>query len=198
MAPLTRAARHVPGSASRPAPRPVILDPSLRLPTTCKLLANYAARTGRRPWVFCAPEADAAKREALESSGAVVYAIPEDGSLGLSVAALLCRLRECGIRSLMVEGGQRVISSFYAARDGDSRPVVDILIVTVAPTLVGPSGVGVSLDRSEKVFKTRGLVENADHSVLQTLNLQHVRSEILGIDTVVACRVVRDAASNSS
>ena len=47
----------------------------------------------------------------------------------------------------MVEGGQRVISSFMAARQvEDDQPVVDVVIVTVAPTLVGGDGIGVALE----------------------------------------------------
>ena len=38
----------------------------------------------------------------------------------------------------MVEGGQSIISSFLSVPE-----VVDILIVTVAPCLVGESGLGV-------------------------------------------------------
>ena len=42
----------------------------------------------------------------------------------------------------MVEGGQRVISSFLSHQDAEANPVVDLLIVTVAPTFVGAAGVG--------------------------------------------------------
>ena len=78
----------------------------------------------------------------------------------VDVRALLGALRGLGVRSLMVEGGARVIRSFlHAARgegEGESvaagagagesagrrRPVVDALVVTVAPTVVGDAGVG--------------------------------------------------------
>ncbi|KZV96118.1 bacterial bifunctional deaminase-reductase [Exidia glandulosa HHB12029] len=169
--------RHVPNNTSLPAPRPIILDPYLRLPPTCKLLTNYAARTGRRPWIFCSPSAPPAQRTLLEKAGAVLFDIPTvlNGN-GLDIQAMLDVLHEKGIKSLMVEGGQRVISSFYAARDTEGRPIVDALIVTVAPTLVGAAGVGVALDGAEK-----------------TLTLKHLRTEIMGKDTVVACQVVADA-----
>ena len=45
----------------------------------------------------------------------------------------------------MVEGGARVIGSFLSAAqrsDPDGGKVVDALVVTVAPTLVGDAGVG--------------------------------------------------------
>lgn len=52
----------------------------------------------------------------------------------------LRELRSLGIRSLMVEGGAQIIDSF--ARSG----LVDRLVVTVAPVVVGPLGIGYSLD----------------------------------------------------
>lgn len=56
----------------------------------------------------------------------------------LSVRALLVKLKEMEIRTLMVEGGARVIGSFLEAA-GES---VDTVVVTVAPTFVGKGGVG--------------------------------------------------------
>jgi len=49
-------------------------------------------------------------------------------------------LHSLGIRSLMVEGGAQIIDAF--ARSG----LVDRLVVTVAPVVVGPQGIGYSLD----------------------------------------------------
>ena len=74
----------------------------------------------------------------------------------VDVRALLGALRGLGVRSLMVEGGARVIRSFLHAARGEGgsvaagegenagrrRPVVDALVVTVAPTVVGDAGVG--------------------------------------------------------
>jgi len=57
----------------------------------------------------------------------------------------------------MVEGGQRVIGSFLCHEDSSSKPVVDVLIVTVAPTLVGQAGVGVLPKGLEKVRFLHGL-----------------------------------------
>jgi riboflavin biosynthesis pyrimidine reductase len=52
---------------------------------------------------------------------------------------MLLALRKNGIRSLMVEGGARIIDSFLA-----TPALVDNVIVTVAPTFVGKQGVGYS------------------------------------------------------
>ena len=42
----------------------------------------------------------------------------------------------------MVEGGARIIASLFAARSATGKPVIDSLIVTVAPIFVGVDGVG--------------------------------------------------------
>ena len=81
----------------------------------------------------------------------------------ISVPHLLTALLELGVRSLMVEGGARVIRSFLEAARGPLRQqqvqgfgsgsseetgggeeakIIDALVVTVAPTIVGEAGVG--------------------------------------------------------
>ena len=62
---------------------------------------------------------------------------------------MLQKLRSLDIRSLMVEGGASVIGSFlaeasssHATQNGIRRTILDTVIVTVAPTLVGDDGVG--------------------------------------------------------
>ena len=53
---------------------------------------------------------------------------------------MLHTLHSLGIRSLMVEGGAQIIDAF--ARSG----LVDRLVVTVAPVVVGSEGIGYTLD----------------------------------------------------
>jgi 2,5-diamino-6-(ribosylamino)-4(3H)-pyrimidinone 5'-phosphate reductase len=65
----------------------------------------------------------------------------------LPLPAVLRTLREKGIRSIMVEGGARIIQSFLSAASGH---LVDALIVTTAPILVGCEGVGYG-ERLEQV-----------------------------------------------
>ena len=55
---------------------------------------------------------------------------------------MLHALHSLGIRTLMVEGGAQIIDSF--ARSG----LVDRLVVTVAPVVVGLQGIGYTLDPS--------------------------------------------------
>jgi riboflavin biosynthesis pyrimidine reductase len=55
----------------------------------------------------------------------------------IPVPVILSALRREGIKSLMVEGGARVINSFLAY-----PTLVRRIIVTVAPVFVGKDGVG--------------------------------------------------------
>ncbi|KAI0715008.1 bacterial bifunctional deaminase-reductase [Earliella scabrosa] len=167
-------------------PRPVILDTHLRLSSECKLLQNYQAGRGRRPWVVCVkdaggatdPEPFARRKEALQRAGAHVVEVDADKGTGLiSIRGLLSALHQQGVRSLMVEGGARVIGSFLSAAqrsDPDGGKVVDALVVTVAPTLVGDAGVGYG----------SGLFA-------ETLpRFEHVRTEVFGPDSVMALKVL--------
>ncbi|KAI4521207.1 bacterial bifunctional deaminase-reductase [Schizophyllum commune Loenen D] len=156
-------------------PRPVILDARLRLSPSCKLLRNFQAGTGRRPWVFTLDGSTSPnplqqvewleRRQALEEAGARVVIVKGDlGSGTLSIQALLKTLHERGVHSLMVEGGASVIRSFLDASQGG---VVDTIIVTVAPTFVGEDGVGYGVKLGESGGK-----------------FKHVSTQVVGADTV--------------
>lgn len=178
--------RHLPPRSSSEEryhlPRPVILDSYLRLSLNCKLLKNYKNGTGRRPWVICsssAPSAGSSRREELENAGAKIIELAEvDGKI--SIPALLERLRSLEIRSLMVEGGASIIESFLAeassshcTQSDTRRNIVDTVIVTVAPIFVGGDGIGYGLGLGEE----------------QIPKLQHIQTEVIGQDTVVAARL---------
>ena len=68
----------------------------------------------------------------------------------------------------MVEGGAQIISSFM------QEDVVDALIVTVAPTMVGEAGIGY------------GFAGSSPDSVVEFQSLQHVYTGVFGKDSVVA------------
>ncbi|KAG8900698.1 2,5-diamino-6-(ribosylamino)-4(3H)-pyrimidinone 5'-phosphate reductase [Tulasnella sp. 403] len=126
-----------------PQPTPIILDTHLRLPVTAKLVQNYARGLGRQPWVICSKDADPARKAGLEDAGVKVVQVSTGGATGkLDIDDALHELKSLGIKSLMVEGGQRVISTLLSHQS----PVFDCLIVTVAPLLVGAAGVGAIAD----------------------------------------------------
>jgi GTP cyclohydrolase II len=114
--------RLVPGRS----PQPVLLDSRLRFPSYARLLKD-----GSRPWVVTNPSAEPARQRDLEDQGARVLRLPEGSCGGIDLNALLATLGEMEVTSLMVEGGAQVITSFISSR------LVDQVIVTVAPVLVG-------------------------------------------------------------
>lgn len=114
--------RGVPG----PQPQPVVLDSALRTPAAARLF-NHP----RTPWLACAPQAGAARREALLARGARLLEVPPDPHGGLDLEALLRALHAEGMRTLMVEGGARVLTAFLRAR------LADRLALTLAPRLSG-------------------------------------------------------------
>lgn len=107
-------------------PQPVIVDSHLRCPLDAKLFKNEKA-----PWIATTEDADRRRQAALESAGARVLRVPAEGNGHVDIRRLLSLLAQLGVQSLMVEGGAAIISSFLAAR------LVDRLIVTIAPMLVG-------------------------------------------------------------
>ncbi|KAF9015669.1 dihydrofolate reductase-like domain-containing protein, partial [Cyathus striatus] len=158
--------RHLPpADPPHHLPRPIILDSHLRFSLSSKLLANYNAGTGRRPWILSIHSDDPqwlARKDALEHAGVKVISVHTSDSL-LPLPPLLQTLHSLGIRSLMVEGGARIIASFFSSPD-----LLDNIIITVAPTIVGDDGLGYALPIS-----------------LPT-NFTHTHSQIFGPDTVVA------------
>ncbi|KAL6307679.1 dihydrofolate reductase-like domain-containing protein [Sparassis latifolia] len=183
-------------------PRPMILDSNLRLSPDCKLLKNYREGRGRRPWVICSNSIDPsggdrdafatrlARRQALEEAGARVLEVRTDHGM-ISIPELLRTLRGLGIRSLMVEGGASVIKSFLAANKhpaGPDRPAavaertfLDMVIITIAPTLVGRDGISYGSDLLAEELPV----------------LRHLNTELFGRDAVVALRAVLERSDRT-
>lgn len=110
-----------------PDPQPIIVDSQLRLPLTARLLTEHP----RKPIVATTETADPQKEAALQDAGAIVVRLPATANGQVSLPALLACLHKHGIHRLMVEGGAGIITSFLAGR------LVDRLVITVAPLLVG-------------------------------------------------------------
>lgn len=98
------------------------------------------------------------------------------------------------ITHLMVEGGSRVISSFLTC----PKNVVDIVIITVAPVLVGEDGVGVAVavSSARKLISSRGALADVGFVlvVLQRKGealpeLVHETTGQFGKDSVMVCKV---------
>jgi 2,5-diamino-6-(ribosylamino)-4(3H)-pyrimidinone 5'-phosphate reductase len=116
-------------------PTPIVLDTHL---SHVQVLG--AACRVETPIVCCSAEA----ASSLESLPRAVRILPcrctPDGNLDIE-DVLFQLFTKCGIRTLMVEGGAAVLSCFLA-----QTHLFDCLCVTVAPKLLGISGMGPSFD----------------------------------------------------
>ena len=107
-------------------PQPVVLDSKLRFPLTSKLFEHT-----KKPWIATSIEAPAALKKRLKDLQADVIEFGLDSNGYVPLDDLLKELWNRGIRSLMVEGGSRVITQFLVHK------FVDGVVITIAPTFVG-------------------------------------------------------------
>ena len=115
--------RLVPGES----PVRVVVDSQLRIPLDANVLDTSAART----IVATTPLASEERAEAIRARGAEVLRVNADAGGHVDLNDLLARLRDDGIRSVLVEGGRGMITS--ALRDH----LVDRLTVCIAPKVIG-------------------------------------------------------------
>ncbi|KAG8817784.1 2,5-diamino-6-(ribosylamino)-4(3H)-pyrimidinone 5'-phosphate reductase [Serendipita sp. 399] len=165
-------ARHLPPrQEGYPQPLPVILDTTLRIPLDCKLITNARAGAGRFPLILCAQGSGslASRRATLESLGVTVVPVASEEHGKIPLLATINVLQQHGIRSLMIEGGQTVISSCLSL---PNVSLLDRVIITMAPVFVGRKGLAV----------TDG---NAD----ETKRLQLKASSVLESDIVASYEV---------
>jgi 3,4-dihydroxy 2-butanone 4-phosphate synthase/GTP cyclohydrolase II len=108
-------------------PRPVVLDSRLRFPLGARLLRPPCVP----PLIATTAAACPAREARLREAGAEVVRLPARRDGLVNLRALLRRLDALGYRSLMVEGGSRVITGFLASR------LADLLVLTIAPQVVG-------------------------------------------------------------
>jgi 3,4-dihydroxy 2-butanone 4-phosphate synthase/GTP cyclohydrolase II len=113
--------RMVPGSS----PLRVVLDSTLRLPSTARVFDDQAGTA------VLTTSMSSEERRAVLRARAVGVHVVDAGPRGVDLASALQRLRALGVGSLLVEGGARVITSFFAEK------LVDRLVVGIAPTIMG-------------------------------------------------------------
>ncbi|KAA8496992.1 2,5-diamino-6-ribosylamino-4(3H)-pyrimidinone 5'-phosphate reductase [Porphyridium purpureum] len=162
-------------------PLPVILDPSLRTPLSCKLLVSDECR---RPVIFhCCPEvpfeenSQSERERLLRERGAcdvVRVKRAADGFLDLG-AVLRVLSHEFGVRNLMIEGGQKVISSVLCAR------LADYAVITVAPVFLGGLP-GVSPGTFEESGTDPAILQEPTSKQLRLRSMSHCA---LGPDLIV-------------
>ena len=109
-------------------PLRVVVDSTLRTPLSAAVLGNGAAKGT----VLAVTErASLERREMTRALGATVLVLPQDAAGRVDLNAMLSELYAMGVRTVMVEGGAALITSFLCER------LVDRLAVCVAPKILG-------------------------------------------------------------
>jgi diaminohydroxyphosphoribosylaminopyrimidine deaminase/5-amino-6-(5-phosphoribosylamino)uracil reductase len=119
--------------SGRPRRRPlqrVVLDCGLRLPLDSQIVRS----ANRDLIVFCGEDIAAGKRQQLTERGAEIIELKESGGR-IALPAVLKKLGERGITSVMLEAGPRVNASAIEAG------VVDKVWLFYAPKVLGPAAV---------------------------------------------------------
>ena len=116
------------------SPRVVVVDSRLRCPAGARIFdASHRDRRGGPLIAYAADGADAScdrRRRALEERGATVVAVPGSSDGAVALSPLLSILWAQEISTVMVEGGARVLSSFFASG------LVDYVAITIAMRLL--------------------------------------------------------------
>jgi GTP cyclohydrolase II len=145
--------RMVPGAS----PIRVILDSTLRVPADARVFGPDAATV-----VLTGERSDPDRRAALRRQGVKVEVVREAPE-GIDLAHGLARLLDLGIRSVMVEGGARVITSTIRGR------LADRVVVAVAPLLLGKGTEAVGDLGATQVADGLRLLDRTVHQVGQDL-----------------------------
>jgi GTP cyclohydrolase II len=160
--------RMVPGAS----PIRVVLDSSLRIPAAAQVLGPDAATI-----VLTGERSDPDRRAELCRQGVRVEVVRETPD-GIDLADGLARLLALGIRSVLVEGGARVITSMLRGR------LVDRMVVAVAPLLLG--------DGTEAVGDL-GATRVADGLRLLDRTVHHAGPDLLVAGNLAAARPANEA-----
>lgn len=107
------------------SPVRIVLDSALRTPPTAALFESEAPVV-----LVAAPGCDAARAKRLRASGARILQVA-GAERGVDIRRMLEALLELDLRTILVEGGARVITSFL------HTGVVDRAIVSIAPIVLG-------------------------------------------------------------
>ncbi|HEY6339478.1 MAG TPA: bifunctional diaminohydroxyphosphoribosylaminopyrimidine deaminase/5-amino-6-(5-phosphoribosylamino)uracil reductase RibD [Candidatus Sulfotelmatobacter sp.] len=126
--------------SGRPRRRPllrVILDSHLRLPLESRLVHDAAEQRNHNTLVFCSSAAGretTQKKSQFERLGLRVEELPANPGRRPDIPAVLRRLGQLEITSLMIEGGSRINGATLSAG------VVDKVFLYYAPTILGGTG----------------------------------------------------------
>lgn len=105
-------------------PQPIVLDSQLRTPPSAKICHH----PDKQCWILTVQPATESLGEQVD---VLTVGSADESQQQVPLEAAMNLLHERGIKSLMVEGGAKVITAFLKAG------LADALILTVAPRLVG-------------------------------------------------------------
>lgn len=129
-------------------PRPIVLDPSAgwNIDEETKVLKLAAEGRGYAPFVICVEEPDPKKKKFLEKYGGKFIQVDGPRLPSIGWKTILTALHNEGLRSVMVEGGAKVIKSLL---EDENLSLIESVIVTIAPTWLGEQAVKISLPRKD-------------------------------------------------
>jgi GTP cyclohydrolase II len=153
--------RMVPGAS----PIRVVLDSGLRIANDARVLAHDAATT-----LVTTTASSRERRLDLRQRGVSVAVVPA-GPDGVDLEIALNAMFADGIRSVLVEGGARVITSFLSAG------LADRLVVAISPRVLGT---GTDAVRDLGITEVAGSIRLEDRAV-----------HVVGDDVLVAGDLVR-------
>jgi GTP cyclohydrolase II len=107
-------------------PQPVILDSHLRTPLDSRVL-----NSGKPPIILTTSDSDPALRIALAAHAAEIIVLDTDPDGCVDIQQALVALSTRGIRTLMVEGGGKIISTFL------KKHLVNYCVITITPKFIG-------------------------------------------------------------
>lgn len=109
------------------SPCRIVLDSTLRLPLDSNVLNDGEART----LVATTAKAPEDRVRAVQDSGARVLVVEQDDDGRVDLGDLLHRLAALNINSVLIEGGQGLITAALSAR------LFQRLVVCIAPKIIG-------------------------------------------------------------
>lgn len=107
-------------------PQTAIIDSELSIPLQAELLKNE-----RLPWIFTTDRADPKKRSALEDMGTRIIRVRTDDQGGIDLSYVMRELLFLGVKTILVEGGGRIINSLFKEK------LIDAVVIYFAPVFVG-------------------------------------------------------------
>jgi riboflavin-specific deaminase-like protein len=147
------------------SPIRVVLDSGLRTPEDSRVLADDASTV-----IVTTSASPPERRAELRAGGVSVLVVPA-GPNGVDLDAAMSALLSGGIRSVLVEGGARVITSFL------SSAIADRLVVGIAPRVLG--------DGTEAV-RDLGITE-----VANSIRIERRTVHVVGDDVLIAGDLAR-------